>query len=122
TLLLAVITVILLLELYRYISQTNTELVRFLDAVRYNDFSQRFQPIKTGAGFERLSEALDDIMQRFKSSRQQQEEKLRHLESLTEHIPVPLLSLYPDGRLRLHNNAARRLFGSVSVNRIEDLS
>ena len=60
-------------------------------------------------------------MQRLKESRQQQEEKLQHLRSLTEHIPTPLLSLAADGRLQLHNNAARRLFGSVGIARLEDL-
>lgn len=122
TLLLALIAAVLLFELYRYVSKTNIELARFLDAVRNEDFSQRFQPSGSGAGFEQLSEVFGDIVRHFKLSRQQQEENLRHLKSLTEHIPVPLVSLYPDGRVQLHNNAARRLFDSAATCRLEDLA
>jgi len=125
TLLLGGITATLVFELYRHVSKTNAELTRFLEAVRYEDFGQRFGSSNpgthTGAGFEELTKVFGDIMQRLKTSRQQQEENLQHLKYLTEHIPVPLLSLYPDGHILLHNNAARRLFGSVHVNKIEDL-
>ena len=120
--LLVMIAVILIYELYRFVSKTNRELARFLDAARYEDFGQRFPSRSVGAGFEELTGVFGDIMGNFKSSRQAQEEQLRHLKSLTEHIPVPLLSLYPDGRIHPHNNAARRLFGGVQVNRIEDLN
>jgi two-component system nitrogen regulation sensor histidine kinase NtrY len=43
------------------------------------------------------------------------------LRALTEHVPVPLLSLHSDGRIQLHNHAARRLFGSVRITRLRDL-
>lgn len=118
---LAVVTALLLVELYRHVSKTNADLTRFLDAVRNQDFSQRFQSDDHGAGFEQLAGSFDAIMQRFKSSRQQQETQLRHLKALTEHMPLPLLSLFPDGRVELHNNAARRLFGNAAVTGIGDL-
>jgi nitrogen fixation/metabolism regulation signal transduction histidine kinase len=113
---------LLLVELLRFVQRTNTELVRFLDAVRYGDFGQRFQMPRTGAGFEELGEALTDIVAHFQHERAGHEASLRHLQALTEHVPVPLLSLYPDAHVQLHNNAARRLFGSVQVNRCEDLA
>ncbi|TQV84336.1 sensor histidine kinase [Aliikangiella coralliicola] len=127
TLLLTIVATALFYELYRYVTKTNVELSRFLDAARYEDFGQRFkatesQGLKAGAGFERLSDVFDEIMHGLKQTHQRQEEKLRHLQSLTEHVPVPLLSLYPDGRVELHNNAARRLFSGIVVNRIENLS
>lgn len=119
-------SIMLSMELYRYLNRTNVELTRFLDAVRYEDFGQNFQSLKlsasnSGANFENLAQAFNDIMLDFKTSRQKQEEKLRHLKSLTEHLPTPLLSLYADGRIQLHNNAARRLFGAVNITRVEDL-
>lgn len=110
-----------LVEMFRYISRTNAELARFLDAVRYADFGQRFQMQKMGAGFEELGEVLTDIVRRFQEQRSQQEESFRHLKALMEHVPVPLLSLQTDGHVVLHNNASRRLFGSVRVERVEDL-
>ena len=67
--------VVLVFELYRYVSRTNQELARFLAAARYGDFSQRFHRPDSGAGFAPLAAELADIMQRLKESRQQQEEK-----------------------------------------------
>lgn len=121
TTLLALATIIIISELYHYVSSTNAELIRFLGATRYEDFSQRFQASKSGARFEQLSAAFNETMQRFNTSRQQQEQSLRHLKSLMEHSPVPLLSLYPNSEIKIHNNAARHLFASVKVNSLEDL-
>ncbi len=121
TLLAALTTAALAYELHRFVNRTNEELARFLAAARYDDFGRRFESPGAGAGFEGLSRAFDDIMRSFKESRRSQEEQLRHLKALTEHIPVPLLSLFPDGRIQLRNNAARRLFSGVVVNHLRDL-
>jgi len=108
-------------EALRFVSKTNAELTRFLEAARYSDFSQRFQMKNEGAGFDELGSALSEIMERFRLSRQAQEQELRHLRALVEHVPVPLMSLQNDGEINLHNNAARRLFGNTRVARLEDL-
>ena len=118
---LVLVVVLQLVEMFRFISQTNAELTRFLDAVRYADLGQRFQMQGMGAGFEELGKVFTDIVHRFQEQRSQHEESLRHLKALMEHVPVPLLSLQADGHVLLHNNAARRLFGSVRIERVEDL-
>jgi nitrogen fixation/metabolism regulation signal transduction histidine kinase len=120
-LILAGLAVLELMEIVRFVSRTNAELTRFLDAVRYADFGQRFQMRNAGAGFAELGEAFAGVMERFRDLRSQQEESLRHLRALMEHVPVPLLSLHADKKIRLHNNAARRLFGSTRVERLDDL-
>ncbi len=123
--LLAIVSIALFIEVCRYATRTNSELNRFLGAIRYDDFSQRFDEHDKGAGFDQLSQTFNDIMDEIKQSRHDQEEKLRHLKALTEHIPVPLISLFPNGRIQLHNNAARRLLGGSfvdrKVSRIEDI-
>ncbi len=124
--LLAIVSIALFIEVLRYATRTNSELNRFLGAIRYDDFSQRFDEHDKGAGFDQLSQTFNDIMDEIKQSRHDQEEKLRHLKALTEHIPVPLISLFSDGSIQLHNNAARRLLGGSFVDRkmsrIEDIS
>ena len=120
-LLLAGAVILLLIETIRFIHRTNRELTRFLDAIRYADFGQRFHMQQVGAGFEELGGVFTSIIQRFQDLRNQQEETLRHLRALMEHVPAPLLSLHQDDKLELHNNAARRLFGSTRVETLEDL-
>ena len=107
--------------LVQYVSKTNAELVRFFDAARYADFSQRFEMKNLGAGFSDLGQAFSDILKRIQAVRTEQEQELRHLKALVEHVPVPLMSLHSQGTITLWNNSARRLFGTNSVTKLDDL-
>ncbi|SDE06166.1 sensor histidine kinase [Kordiimonas lacus] len=121
TLLAALIVAFLTYEVFRFVSKTNAEISRFLEAARYADFSQRFNLHGLGAGFGELGDTFTDILGRFQAVRAGQEEELRHLKALVEHVPVPLLSLHGDGVVTIWNNAARRLLGSTHVSKIADL-
>jgi two-component system, NtrC family, nitrogen regulation sensor histidine kinase NtrY len=122
TLLVVSIASLLTYEVFRFVSKTNKELSRFLDAVRYADFGQRFQFTSDGAGFSELGDTFTNILERFRQDRKQQESELRHLKALLEHVPVPLISLHSDNRITLWNNSARRLFGIAQVTRQSDLT
>ena len=121
---LLVIIVLLMqsIEVSRFVAKTNTELTRFLEALSHADYSQRFEPKTWGAGFAELAEVFTAILDDFQSARAEQEVELRHLKSMVEHVPVPLLSVHDDGRLTLWNNSARRLFGTHHVDCVADLN
>ena len=110
TLVLVFVLILQAADLLRFVSKTNEELVRFFDAARYADFSQRFELSSLGSGFGELGHAFTDILGRFHAVRSAQEQELRHLKAMVEHVPVPLMSVHGDGHLTLWNNAARRLF------------
>lgn len=109
-------------SVWHLIHRTNRELSRFLDAARYADFSQRFNFPGTGTGFDELGQTLTDILGRQRSMRTDQQQEVRHLRALIEHIPVPLMSVHSDESVILQNNAARRLFGSAHVVRLKDIA
>ncbi len=121
TIIAVVILVILTTELWTFVSRTNREVARFLDAARYADYSQRFNFEKEGAGFKALGEAFTEIIERMRERRSDHEIEVRRLRALIEHIPVPLLTLYSDDSIILQNNAARRLFGAEHVTTLRDL-
>jgi nitrogen fixation/metabolism regulation signal transduction histidine kinase len=113
---------VLVLSLWRFVSRTNRDLARFLDAVRFGDNSQRFDFEQAGSGFNHLGKAFTRIMDEMRERRTRQEFDLRHLKALIEHVPVPLMTLHADRSVTLQNNAARRLFGAAHVTRVSDLA
>jgi len=121
TLLAAGIAVLAAADLWWFVSRTNREVARFLDAARYADYSQRFTLQDLGTGFGELGETFTDILDRMFDQRADAETELRQLRALIDHIPVPLMTVHGDGSLVLQNNAARRLFGAAAVTRLNDL-
>jgi two-component system nitrogen regulation sensor histidine kinase NtrY len=121
TLLALILLTVLVAELWRYVSRTNRDVARFLDAARYADYSQRFDFKKDGSGFDTLGQTFTEIIDRMRERGTDQEARLRGLRALVEHIPVPLMTLHADGSITLQNNAARRLFGAEHVTALRDL-
>jgi len=121
TILCALVLAMLVAEVWWYVSRTNREVTRFLDAARHADFSQRFDFTNVGAGFEELASAFSEILARISAVRSQQDAELRQLRALIEHTPVPLLVVHGDNRVTLQNNAARRLFGAEHIAELKDL-
>ncbi len=121
TIIATAVLLILITQLWKFVSRTNREIARFLDAAKYADYSQRFDFKKDGAGFKTLGEAFTQIIERMRERRTGHEMEVRRLRALIEHIPVPLLTLHSDDAVTLQNNAARRLFGAEHVTSLRDL-
>lgn len=121
TLLSAALLVVLVGELWWYVSRTNREITRFLEAARHADYSQRFSFDNVGAGFDELGNTFSEILEKMSAARSDREIELRRLRALIDHTPIPLLTIHGDDTITLQNNAARRMFGAAHVTKLKDL-
>ena len=119
TFLVGVAAILQMVSLVRYVNRTNTELSRFLSSIRYGDFLQSFSIEHLGSSFADLNEDFDDIMKSFKAARTEKEQQARYLSTLVDHVPVGLVAIHGSGKVKLLNNAARRLFDKTHINGLD---
>ena len=106
--------------LWRHIKQTNVELTRFIDAVRFADFSQGFTHQFAGSGFSELGAVLDDAIKRMRDEKHKLIDANRFYEAVLDDAPTALLTVDEKGKVELSNKAARRLLMRHRGVRVED--
>jgi two-component system nitrogen regulation sensor histidine kinase NtrY len=120
-LLTAAIFIFSLYSLFQYIDRSNRGLARFLQAVRYHDFSLSPGIEGLGGSFIDLNAAFREISGQFQHAREEKETQYRYLQTVVQHIGVGLLSLRADGSVDLLNNVAKRLLRVSHLRNIRDL-
>jgi two-component system, NtrC family, nitrogen regulation sensor histidine kinase NtrY len=106
--------------LWRHVQRTNLELSRFIDAIRFGDFSQGFSHRGQGSGFAELSGTLDEAIKRLRDERHKLIDSNRFYEAVLDDAPTALLTVDGDGKVELANKAARRLLVRHKGVRIQD--
>src|SRR5918996_2232776 len=106
--------------LWRHVQRTNMELARFIDAVRFADFSQGFSHRFQGSGFGELGAVLDDAIKRMRDEKHKLIDVNRFYEAVLDDAPTALLTVDADGKVELSNKAARRLLMRHRGIRVED--
>lgn len=113
-----VLFIVLLLQvsaLLRMIHATNRELVRFLEALKFADFTQSFSTTASSNSFRSLGQAFNEILERFRSSRSSKEQQAAYLQAVVQHLPVAVLAFNDEGKIGLSNTALLRLLGRTSA-------
>lgn len=116
-----VIVVGQVIQLIRYVEQTNKKLSRFLNSIRYADFSRSFRDHRLGGSFVELNEAFSQVIDQFKKERAEKHENFRYLQTVVQHIGIGLLSFNHKGEVELINTATKRLFDVPALRNIEAL-
>ncbi|MFZ5971783.1 MAG: sensor histidine kinase [Bacteroidota bacterium] len=106
------IIVMQLLELYRFSSQTNRKLTRFLESVKYSDFISGFtSDNRLGKSFRELNEAFNEVLEAFRKARSEKEEHWQYLNTVVQQVRTGILSFDAGGNVQLINANARRFMG-----------
>ncbi|HAH38236.1 MAG TPA: histidine kinase [Algoriphagus sp.] len=121
----AVITLIvlgLIVELIHYVNSVNQKLARFLDSIRFGDFSSSFtSDSKMGSSFKEVNFAFNEVMEVFKQTRAEKEEQMLFLQVIIQHINTGIISFNAEGKIGVINNAAKQLLQIPQFRNISDL-
>ena len=109
-------------NLFHYVQKTNKELSRFLESVKYSDFSQSFTSQVRDTGFDELYDAFNNVIAEFRRTRAEKEEHYRYLQTVVQHIGTGLLAFKSTGEIDLINNAAKRLLKQPYLQHINQLA
>ncbi len=108
--------------LWRHVQRTNIEVARFIDAVRFGDFSQGFSHRFQGSGFGELGRVLDEGIKKLRDEKHLLADANRFYEAVLDDAPTALLTGDGERRVELANKAARRLLMRHKGVRVEDFA
>ncbi len=114
--------VLFMTDLIRYVEVTNKKLTRFLESIRFSDFSSGFAyDNNLGKTFRELNRSFNAVMDAFRQTRADKEENLNYLNTVVQHVGTGLLSFDSDGEIKLINNTARKLLQAAQIHNIAEL-
>ncbi|HOX84227.1 MAG TPA: ATP-binding protein [Chryseolinea sp.] len=111
-----------LVELFRFVSQTNRKLTRFLESIKYSDFISGFaNDNKLGTSFRNLNTAFNEVLEAFRKARSEKEEHWQYLNSVVQQVRTGILSFDSEGNVQLVNANARRFLNVINIKNIHEL-
>ncbi|MBN2354812.1 ATP-binding protein [candidate division KSB1 bacterium] len=108
-----------LYALIHYVNKTNRDLTRFIESIRYSDFSQSFKDEGMGRSFSALQGAMSEVLEKFRKTRAEKEEHYQYLQTVVQHIGMGLIVFRATGEIELMNNAVKQL---LKVPRLRSIS
>lgn len=110
-------------NLYFYATNVNKKLTRFLESVRYSDFTVKFRADnKLGSTFEELNHQYNEVLEAFRQARAEKEANLQYLNTIVQHIGTGLLVFDSSGKIDLINSAALKMLGTYRLRQISELN
>lgn len=123
SILLGIIIILQLSDLFRFISQTNRKLTRFLESIRYSDFISGFTADnRLGKSFRNLNKAFNEVLEAFRKARSEKEEHWQYLNTVVQQAHTGILSFDTDGNVELINTIAKRFMYVQTLQNLHQLA
>ena len=120
--LMGTIIILQLTDIFKFVSQTNRKLTRFLESVKYSDFISSFTADnKLGKSFKDLNIAFNEVLEAFRKARSEKEEHGQYLNTVVQQVRTGILSFDQDGDVQLMNANAKRFLGATTLKNINEL-
>ncbi len=121
TLVMALLIVLQIALLVRFVERTNRKLSVFFDAVRHSDFSSSFSDHGLGKSFDELNQAFNEVITEFQKTRAAKEEHFNYLQTVVQHVNSAIIVYKKDGSVNMLNNAFKRMFRVSNLRFIDEL-
>jgi nitrogen fixation/metabolism regulation signal transduction histidine kinase len=109
-------------NLYRYVSDTNRRLTRFLESVRYSDFAVRFSSgEEKSASFSQMNHQFNEVLEAFRQTRAEKEANLLFMNAIVQHLSAGILAFDAQDTLLISNNSAFQLLGVYRFSHLKEL-
>ncbi|TVP51442.1 MAG: histidine kinase [Mongoliibacter sp.] len=116
------VTVLLTVNLISYATTTNKKISRFLESIRYSDFSSSFtKDSKLGNSFKQMNMSFNEVIEAFKKTRAEKEEQMLFLQIMIQHINTGIISFDSKGKIGVINGVAKQLLQIPQFKDIHDL-
>ena len=106
----------------RYAERMPRELLRFLEAIRYDDLSLTVGAHGRGPLFQAIADRFAEVTEAFRQLRTEREEQAQYLQTVVRHVGIALIAFRADGEVALLNTAAKRLLGLPRLRHVEGLA
>ncbi|PKP34705.1 MAG: ATP-binding protein [Bacteroidetes bacterium HGW-Bacteroidetes-17] len=107
--------------LIRYVQKTNRELNRFLQSIKYNDSTIKFNK-DTKSPFNELYQSFEEVVNAFGKIKAEKESEYQFFQATIQHIGVGIIAFDENGHIHLCNKAANELLGLPVFINIEALN
>ncbi|MDX5421719.1 MAG: HAMP domain-containing histidine kinase [Hymenobacteraceae bacterium] len=108
--------------LVHYQERTNRLFLRFLNSIRYDDFTEQFHIAGEGKTQQQLASSLNEVMDKFREVRAEKEANLHYFEVIVQHIGIGIITYKPDGQILMLNNAAKKLLKLSRAHTVQELA
>lgn len=109
-------------ELFHFSTVTNKKITRFLESIRYSDFSSSFSyDNRLGKSFKELNAAFNNVADAFRKERGEKEEHLNYTNTIVQHVSTGLLSFDAEGNVGMVNSAAKKFLNTPQIRNISEI-
>lgn len=116
------VLVLAVVDLVRYVDQSNRDFTAFLLGIKYEDFSATYSGHHKGKSFGEMYDAFNEINRKFLSIRAEKEANHQYLHTIVEAVDVGLLCVGEDGNVYLMNKALQKLLHKPYLLHLDSLA
>ena len=91
-------------SLIEYVNMTNYSLVKFLDALKNEDYSLYFSPSKKGDSFVKVYDDFNLIIKKFERNKIEKEAQYTYFKYILEHVNLGIVSIKKEDLFNEHSD------------------